>query len=145
MKRINRVKIKLVKENCFLVKERRISEPKIAYQILSKYLNGADREYSVVLGLNTKNEVNVISTISIGSLNSTVIHPREVFKILIESNSASFILGHNHPSGDPSPSKEDINVTLRLKECGKIMGIELLDHIIVGDNTYKSLGKEGII
>ena len=81
--------------------------------------------------MNTKNEPTNITVVSVGSLNKAIVHPREVFKTAILSNAASIMAFHNHPSGDPNPSKEDINITLRLKECGKIMGIELLDHIII--------------
>ena len=80
-----------------------------------------------------------------GTLNSSVVHPREVFKEAVQRGSANIIVCHNHPSGDPNPSKEDINITIRLKECGRIMGIELLDHIIIGNNKYVSLKEKGII
>ena len=80
-----------------------------------------------------------------GSLNSSLVHPREVFKEALKNSAASIIVCHNHPSGDPTPSKEDINVTKRIKECGNIMGIELLDHIIIGDNKYISLKERGYL
>ena len=95
--------------------------------------------------LNTKNIVIGTKDVFKGTLNSSIVHPREVFKEAIHRGSASIIVCHNHPSGDPSPSKEDINITLRLKECGNIMGIELLDHIIIGNNRYVSLKEKGII
>ena len=78
-------------------------------------------------------------------MNSSIVHPREIFKQAIKRNSASIIICHNHPSGDPTPSKEDINVTLRIKECGKIIGIELLDHIIIGKNKFVSFKETGQI
>ena len=80
-----------------------------------------------------------------GINNASVVHPREVFKEAVQRGSANIIVCHNHPSGDPNPSKEDINITIRLKECGRIMGIELLDHIIIGNNKYVSLKEKGII
>ena len=80
-----------------------------------------------------------------GGLNSSIVHPREIFSEALRFNSASIIVCHNHPSGDPSPSDEDINITLRLKECGRLMGIELIDHIIIGGNSYVSLKEKGII
>lgn len=80
-----------------------------------------------------------------GTLNSSIVHPREVFKEAIQRGSANVIVCHNHPSGDPSPSKEDIDITIRLKECGNIIGIGLLDHIIIGNNKYVSLKEKGII
>lgn len=102
-------------------------------KFVNKYLEGADREHLVLITLDIKNNITSISTVSIGSLNSSIVHLREVFKVAILSNSASIIMAHNHPSGDSTPSKEDINITHRIKECGKILGIELLDHLIIGD------------
>jgi DNA repair protein RadC len=95
--------------------------------------------------LNTKNVVISMKDVSIGSLNSSIVHPREVFSEAIRKNSASIIVCHNHPSGDPTPSKEDINVTERLKECGKLLGIELLDHLIIGNGSYISLKEKCIL
>lgn len=101
-----------------------------------RYLN---TEHFKVLLLNTKNSVLAIETISIGGLNSSIVHPREVFKPAIKRSCASVILVHNHPSGDPAPSPEDINVTQRLAEAGNILGIGVLDHIIIGDGKFLSL------
>ena len=84
-------------------------------------------------------------TIFIGSLNHSVVHPREIFKEAIRKSAASIICFHNHPSGDPTPSKEDIEVTKRLFECGKIIGIDLLDHIILGQKRYVSLKEKGYL
>jgi DNA repair protein RadC len=98
-----------------------------------------------VVMLNTKNIVISIKDVSIGSLNSSIVHPREVFNEAIKKNSASIIVSHNHPSGDPTPSGEDINLTHRLSECGKLIGIELLDHIIIGNGIYISLKEKGIL
>ncbi|NFV12684.1 JAB domain-containing protein [Clostridium sporogenes] len=107
-----------------------------------KYLR---QEKLKVLILNTKNIVTYIRDIFIGTLNSSIVHPREIFCEAIKKNGASIIICHNHPSGDPTPSKEDINITLRLKECGKLIGIDLLDHIIIGENKYISIKAKGII
>lgn len=145
MIKIDIVKIKVVKEGILEVEKDKISEPNDAYLIATKFLEGVDREYLIVLNLNTKNRVTSLNTVSMGSLNSSIVHPREVFKPAILGNAASIIIAHNHPSGDPNPSKEDISITNRLKECGKLLGIELLDHIIVGENTYISFKEEGII
>ncbi|TLM97475.1 hypothetical protein FDZ73_24970, partial [bacterium] len=83
--------------------------------------------------------------VSIGSLNASLVHPRELFKNAIKKSAAALILVHNHPSGDPSPSREDIDVTRRLAEAGKLLGIEILDHVIIGDLKYVSLKEKGII
>lgn len=103
------------------------------------------QEHFVCLYLNTKNQVIHKQTIFIGSLNASIVHPREVFKEAFRRSAASIICFHNHPSGDPSPSKEDIEVTKRLAECGKIIGIELLDHLIIGEKKFVSLKEKGYL
>ncbi|MFE4810447.1 DNA repair protein RadC [Peribacillus simplex] len=103
------------------------------------------QEHFVCLYLNTKNQVLQKTTVFIGSLNASIVHPREVFKEAFKRSAASIICLHNHPSGDPSPSREDIEVTKRLVECGKIIGIEILDHIIIGEHKYVSLKEKGYL
>lgn len=100
MNRINIVTVKMEKIKSMLVDNKQISSPKDVFPIVQNYLNGADREHLVLITLNTKNVINSISTVSIGSLNSSVVHPREVFKPAILSNAASIIMAHNHPSGN---------------------------------------------
>ena len=97
-----------------------------------------------LITLDTKNNITGIFTVSTGSLNASIVHPREVFKRAVLQNAASIIICHNHPSGDPTPSQEDINTTKRIYDAGKILGIELLDHIIIGDNDYISLKERGV-
>lgn len=103
------------------------------------------QEHFVCLYLNTKNQVLHKRTIFIGSLNASIVHPREVYKEALRRSAASVICLHNHPSGDPSPSREDLEVTKRLVESGKILGIELLDHIIIGENKFVSLKEKGYV
>lgn len=103
------------------------------------------QEHFVCLYLNTKNQVLHKQTIFIGSLNSSIVHPREVYKEAFRRSAASIICVHNHPSGDPTPSREDIEVTKRLSECGKIIGIDILDHVIIGDKKYVSLKEKGYL
>lgn len=98
-----------------------------------------------LITLDTKNNITGIFTVSTGSLNSSIVHPREIFKRAVLQNAASIIICHNHPSGDPAPSQEDINITKRIYDAGKILGIELLDHIIIGDNKYTSLKEKGVL
>ncbi|WP_244440990.1 RadC family protein [Neobacillus jeddahensis] len=107
-----------------------------------QYLN---REEFVCLGLNTKNEVMFRQTIFTGSLNASIVHPRETFLPLIKRCCASAIVAHNHPSGQPTPSREDIEVTKRLVEVGKIVGIEILDQVIIGHEKYVSLKEKGYL
>ena len=128
-----------------LVRESGIDRPQLdhpwdAAQILCRYLENEDREHFVTLMLDVKNRVIGIHTVSIGNLNSAIVSPREVFKAAILANAASIIVGHNHPSGDVTPSPEDIEITEVLKKAGKLLGIEVLDHIIVGeDGSFASL------
>ncbi len=103
------------------------------------------QEHFVALYLNTKNQVLQKQTVFIGSLNASIVHPREVYKEALRYSAAAIICMHNHPSGDPSPSREDIEVTKRLAECGKIIGIELLDHLIIGENKFVSLKEKGYL
>ncbi|WP_374965371.1 DNA repair protein RadC [Lysinibacillus sp. RS5] len=120
----------------------RIRSPQDAYDYL-KDMQHLQQEHFVVLGLNTKNEVTFRKTIFIGSLNASICHPREIMKELIKRSCASAILSHNHPSGDTAPSPEDIQVTERLIEAGLIIGIDIVDHIIVGSNKYLSMKEKG--
>ncbi|WP_413308484.1 DNA repair protein RadC [Bacillus sp. 1P10SD] len=103
------------------------------------------QEHFVCLYLNTKNQVIHKQTVFIGSLNASIVHPREVYREALKRSAASIIALHNHPSGDPTPSREDIEVTKRLVECGKIIGIDLLDHLIIGENKFVSLKEKGYL
>ena len=133
-KRVGIVSLKLVKESSVLYETRKIRSPYDAYKLIKNFLIDSDREKFVVACLDTKNQPVNISAVSIGSVNSAIVHPREVFKVAMLSNASKIICFHNHPSGNLKCSKEDENITNRLKECGEILGIELVDHIIVGDN-----------
>lgn len=103
------------------------------------HLKGKKKEHFVVLCLDTRNRLIERRPVSMGSLDTSIVHPREVFKEAVSSCAASVILAHNHPSGDPEPSKEDIELTKRLAKAGEIMGIDVLDHIIVCDKSHVSL------
>lgn len=123
----------------------KITQPKDVADLMLPDMRFLKKEYLKVLLLNTKNVVISVETVSVGSLNSSIVHPREVFNVAIRKSAASIIICHNHPSGDTTPSKEDLNITKRLKECGQLLGIELLDHIIIGDTRFKSLKEDGFI
>lgn len=122
-----------------------ITSPLDVKDLLMEEMRFLEKEHFKTILLNIKNHVISVEDISIGSLNSSIVHPREVFKPAIRRSSASVLLVHNHPSGDPTPSKEDIEVTGRLVEAGKILGINVLDHIIIGNNHIISLKEKGLM
>ncbi|MCY8563587.1 RadC family protein [Bacillus sonorensis] len=119
--------------------------PEDAANLLMEDMRFLSQEHFVCLYLNSKNQVIHKRTVFIGSLNSSIVHPREVFKEALKRSAASFICVHSHPSGDPTPSSEDIDVTRRLNECGQLIGIELLDHIVIGDQKFVSLKEKGYL
>lgn len=144
-KRVNIVSVKLVRESSILYKNRSIRSPQDAYEIFKPFLEDADREYFIVLTMDIKNQPVSINVCHIGSLNASIVSPCEVMKSAILSSAASFMVAHNHPSGETTESREDIEVTKRLTEAGELMGIELLDHLIIGDGKYSSLKEKGFI
>lgn len=123
--------------------QQQIKSPEIAAEVARHYIGDEDREVFLVICLDTKNKINAIHRAHVGSINATVIHPREIFKCALLNNSFSLLCFHNHPSGDPTESPEDIAVTKRLKECGLILGVEVIDHIIIGKNRFVSLREKG--
>jgi DNA repair protein RadC len=125
----------LVRERSLTQLERpQIRDAQSAAATLAAYLAEADREHLVALLLNNKNRLIGINTVSIGNLTSSLAHPREVFKPAILANAAAIIVAHNHPGGEPQPSREDIELTQRLHAAADLLGIKLLDHIILGEN-----------
>lgn len=144
-KRVDIVKIQMVKDSSLKYLYRTIVNPKDVKSILDSFIEQNDRECFGVLCVDTKNQPTHISTISVGTLNSSLVHPREVFKTAILSNSASVIIFHNHPSGKPDPSSEDISLTKRLVEAGNLLGIKILDHIIIADDICLSMKERMMI
>lgn len=122
-----------------------LTSPSLVAKAARSFYESPDREILSVLLLDTKNRIIGANIISVGTLTESPVHPREVFKPAILANAASVILVHNHPSGDPSPSYEDIQITLRLREAGKLLGIQVLDHIILGEENYASLLESGFL
>ncbi|WP_257346639.1 RadC family protein [Pseudalkalibacillus decolorationis] len=135
-KRVNQLKI----EERYVIRS-----PEDGAKYVMDEMRFLSQEHFVCIYLNTKNQVLHKKTVFIGSLNASIVHPREVFKEAMRRSAASIICFHNHPSGDPNPSREDIDVTQRLTECGKIIGIDLLDHIIIGDQKFVSLKEKGYV
>ncbi len=107
-------------------------------------LMGKKKEHFLALLLDTRGHLIKVAEISVGSLDSSIVHPREVFKEALSASAASVIFAHNHPSGDPQPSEDDIGLTKRLAEAGEVMGVEVLDHVIVCDSRHLSLKAEGL-
>lgn len=122
-----------------------INSPQNVYDLVRGELEYLLIEQFVVIGLSTKNHVIVTHTVSTGCLNASIVHPRETFNMLIRRACAAAILVHNHPSGDPLPSSEDITLTKKLVEVGQIIGIPILDHVIVGQGQYISLKEKGML
>ena len=125
--------------------QQQIKSPEDVKNYVMEDMRYYDREHFKCLILHRKNQGISLETISIGGLANALVHPREVFKPAVKRSAAAVILIHNHPSGDPTPSKEDINITKRLIESGKLLGIEVLDHIIIGDGRYFSLKAGNVI
>lgn len=147
MVNISFLNLKLVKETSGRYDvQKKIQTPGDVFNIAQNVIRANEyaEENLWLITLDTKNNITGIFTVSTGSLNASIVHPREVFKRAVLQNAASIILCHNHPSGDPTPSQDDIVTTKRIYDAGKILGIELLDHIIVGNNEYISLKERGV-
>lgn len=130
-----RVKVLELKESFKKYETRPVmGAPEKVVELLTSFMP-EDKEVFILVSLNTKNAVTAIRTISVGSLNSNIVHPREVFRAAMFDNAAHIIVAHNHPSGDPTPSREDIEITKKLVETGTIIGIPLLDHVIIGNGS----------
>ncbi len=124
---------------------KKITSPQDVADIFIPLLRDEVKEKFLVVCLNSANKIIRYEIISVGSLNSSIVHPREVFKAAIENDSASIILIHNHPSGNPEPSNEDISITKKIVESGKIMDIPVFDHIIIAGNTHTSFIEKRLI
>ncbi len=122
-----------------------LTNPRKAYEFLRSRLDGYKKETFVAILLDAKNKPIKDVLISQGSLTQSLVHPREAFSPALRESAAAVIFGHNHPSGDPAPSPEDVSITRRLAEAGRLLGIDVLDHIIVGANSYVSMADEGVL
>lgn len=135
--RIGHYRVQLVRDSSVPSEVKTVRTAQDVAGIVRAMLEGADREHFVVLLLNTRHGVIGVNTVSVGGLASAPVHPREVFKPAVIASAAAVILGHNHPSGDPTPSRDDIVITEQLRAAGKLLGIEVLDHIIIGNGTNR--------
>lgn len=122
-----------------------INNASIAADVARLYYRGTDREVFSVLLLNTKNQLIGANIVSVGNLNSSLVHPREVFKPAILANAFEVILIHNHPSGDPTPSRADIEITRRMIQAGDLLDIKVVDHVIIAEDRYVSMRERGLV
>jgi DNA repair protein RadC len=127
--------VQLVRETAITATRKQLRSSKDVADLLWQFLDQVDREHFVVIMVDRKNRLIGINTVSVGSLTASIVHPREVFKVAILSNAAAIICGHNHPSGEPQPSSEDRSLTRQLIKAGHILGIDVLDHVIIGDGS----------
>ena len=129
------------------IDNKKVTSPQAAHELIQMVLdlNSSAVEKFGIITLNTKHAIAGIHIISIGTLNSSIVHPRDIFTAAVLNNASGIVLFHNHPSGDPEPSREDIETTQRLISAGEIMGIKVLDHVIVGENRYCSFKERGLI
>lgn len=124
-------------------KSKELADPEKVYRLIKSRLKDYHKEHFYIILLNSRN--HSLAEVSVGSLNASIVHPREVFAEAIKNKAASVIFSHNHPSCDPEPSEDDIVMTKRLVEAGKILGIEVVDHIIVTKNSFSSFKEKGLI
>jgi len=137
---------RLVRETEFTYPTRfQVTEPSEVAPILQNYFRNKDREEFLIVLLDTANTVTGLSQISVGGLSSSVVEPRQIFKTAILSNAAAIILAHQHPSGNPEPSREDIQITSQIAEAGEVMDIPVHDHLIITESDYTSLAERGVI
>ncbi|TCI24042.1 DNA repair protein RadC [Exiguobacterium sp. SH5S13] len=135
-----------IREEMVALEHATLRSPACARAIAAPFIGEDDREVFLVIMLNTKNNVIGVHRAHVGSVNSSIVHPREVFKCAILNNASFLLVCHQHPSGDPTPSREDIEVTERLYEAGQLIGIPVLDHVILGsDESYVSLKQRGYV
>jgi len=146
-KAIDIITIQMVKERRFLYGGNRITAPGQAAEAFINLLGNPDREFFVALLVDGKNRISALHVVSEGSLNQSIVHPRETFKAALLANSAAVILAHNHPTADLTPSSEDLAITRRLREAGELLGVKVLDHIIVDTNTgdFRSFVESGLM
>ena len=141
--RLPRYRVTLVREGCSHTGVKHIHAPEDVHNIIAAEYADAVVETAMMLALDTKNKIIGVFTISTGSLNASIIHPRDVFQRAILANAASVILVHNHPSGDPTPSPEDVALTKKIVEAGRVLDITVLDHVICGEGNFVSLRERG--
>ena len=139
------IKLQMVREKIGYYGTKKVRNPADVEEVVRAFIGQADREIFLALNLSSANNINSIHVISIGTLNQSIVHPRECFKAALLSNADAVIFAHNHPSGEVGPSAEDKQITTRLKECGQLLNIHVLDHVIVGENVHFSFQESGLL
>jgi len=139
------IRLQVVREVVEYYGSKKVSCPSDAAEVARKFIGQADREVFITLNLSTANGINSIHVVSMGAVDRATIHPRECFKAALLANASSVILAHNHPSGNIEPSAEDKALTSKLRQCGELLEIRVLDHIIVGEGGYYSFSENRII
>ncbi len=128
----------------YLARSRKITSSADVFTLF-RYLTQETKEHFLALHLDTKNKIICVDQVSVGSLTASIVHPREVMKSCLLSSCSALVLVHNHPSGDPTPSREDMEITTRIKECCELLGLRLLDHVIVCESQYVSFADRGLL
>jgi len=137
-------KISMIRDGSVCAERKTVTRSQDLFPVLEDYFAHHDREEMLAVLLDAKHKITGLHTVSIGSMSMSIVHPRETFKAAIVGNCAAIILAHNHPSGDPAPSQEDRQLTKRLKECGDLLGIPVLDHMVIGyGGRYHSFADRG--
>ena len=139
------IRLQMIREEIEYYGTKKVRSPGDADQVVRSFIGNSDREVFLTLNLSSANDINSIHVVSIGSLNQSIVHPRECFKAALLSNAASVVLAHNHPSGEVTPSAEDKQITVKLKECGQLLNIQVVDHVIVGEKGYFSFKENGLL
>lgn len=143
--RVPKYKVQLVRDGSVPFTTKICSTPRQAADLFRAFVGDSDREHLIAIFLDTQNRFLGLHTVSIGTLDYSVVHPREVFKAAILSNASSLVLAHNHPSGESAPSEEDVRITLELQKAGELLDIPLMDHIVVGEASYASFMEMGLL
>ena len=139
------VRLQVVREEVDYYGTKKVQSPKDLEEVVRKFIGNADREVFLAVNLSSANKINSIHVVSIGSLNQSLVHPRECFKAALLCNAQAVVFAHNHPSGEVIPSLEDKQLTAGLKQAGQLLGIKVLDHVIVGDKGYFSFQENNIL
>lgn len=145
MYRVPAYKLQLVRDRTVSIPSRICTSPREAADLFRAYIGDSDREHVVAIFLDSQNRFIGLHTISVGTIEYCIVNPREVFKAALLCNATSLVLAHNHPSGDPAPSEDDIRLTRQLQEAAELLDIPMMDHIIIGESSYSSFYELGLL